>query len=255
MDEQDALGLAPQVVATGVDGGGKVADAGNVQLAGRYQVPASDRRLRWLMARPASVSPSPQSGWAPERCRAVWQHGRTEAAFAARPPALQGDIPPRAQRPPGLPPARGEAALHRGTGLMRCAAPLPRHTFLGNQVRHRATARGDHGNALLDQDEGAGDVGVDEIARPVDRPVDMGFGGEMHHDVGLVGLEAGPHHRGIGDVGADQMMTRMPQFVLRSQPMWSEIPRRRPELVSGPAGCHPVLFLTGKVRRIICATP
>ena len=59
--------------------------------------------------------------------------------------------------------------------------------------------------------ECAGDVGVDEIARPVDRAVDMRFGREIHHDVGAVGLEGGAHRRGIGDVGADQVMARVGQ--------------------------------------------
>ena len=42
---------------------------------------------------------------------------------------------------------------------------------------------------------GAGDVGLDEIARPVDRTVDMAFGGQVHHRIGLM-LGKNPVQRG-----------------------------------------------------------
>jgi len=63
----------------------------------------------------------------------------------------------------------------------------------------------------FEQDESAGNVGVDEVARPVDRAVHMGLGGEMHDEVGLVGGEELAHRRGIGDIGADQHMARIAQ--------------------------------------------
>ena len=90
------------------------------------------------------------------------------------------------------------------------------HLVGGDVVEAEAAAgglvqRGEPGAGGLEHDEGAGDVGVDEIARPVDRAVDMRFGGEMHHDVGPVRLEGGAHRRGIGDVGAEQMMARVRQ--------------------------------------------
>ena len=48
---------------------------------------------------------------------------------------------------------------------------------------------------------GAGDVGLDEIARPVDRPVDMGFGGQMHHRVGAVTRENPVQRGAVADIG------------------------------------------------------
>ena len=42
------------------------------------------------------------------------------------------------------------------------------------------------------------------VGRAVDRAVDVAFGREVHHRVGLVRREHLPHRRGVGDVGADQ---------------------------------------------------
>ena len=58
---------------------------------------------------------------------------------------------------------------------------------------------------------GAGDVGLDEGRRPVDRTVHMGLGGEMHHRVRPVPGEDGGDRRGIGDVGLLMHMPGMAQ--------------------------------------------
>lgn len=54
---------------------------------------------------------------------------------------------------------------------------------------------------LLQQREGANDIGLDEVARPVDRAVDMAFGGEMHDDVGPELGEERPHALAVADIG------------------------------------------------------
>ena len=48
---------------------------------------------------------------------------------------------------------------------------------------------------------GAGDIGFDEIAGAVDRAVDMAFGGEMHHPVGLMLPEHAIKGGAVADVG------------------------------------------------------
>ena len=65
------------------------------------------------------------------------------------------------------------------------------------------------------QDEGADDVGLDEVGRPVDRAVDMAFGRQMHHRVGIVGREHLAHRGGVGDVGLDQDMAVVPKTFLQ----------------------------------------
>ena len=57
---------------------------------------------------------------------------------------------------------------------------------------------------LLQQREGADDVGLDERGRAVDRAIDMALRREVHHRVGLMRREDLAHRGGIGDVGADQ---------------------------------------------------
>ena len=42
---------------------------------------------------------------------------------------------------------------------------------------------------LLQQCEGADDIGLNEFAGPIDRSIDMALGGEIHHRVGLILLE------------------------------------------------------------------
>ena len=53
---------------------------------------------------------------------------------------------------------------------------------------------------LLQQREGADDVGVDEFAGPVDRAVDVAFGREVHDGVGRVLIEQRPQRRAVADV-------------------------------------------------------
>ena len=56
----------------------------------------------------------------------------------------------------------------------------------------------------LEERRGADDVGADELARPVDRPVDVGFRREMEDRVRLKGRERLLHCLGIADVGDEE---------------------------------------------------
>ena len=49
--------------------------------------------------------------------------------------------------------------------------------------------------------EGPGDVGFNEIRRPVNRPVHMAFRGKVHHRIGAVGGENPVQRRAVTDVG------------------------------------------------------
>ena len=62
---------------------------------------------------------------------------------------------------------------------------------------------------FLQQHEGADDIGLQKLAGTVDRAIDMAFGREMHDHVGLEPLEGILHGRGIGDIGADELVARI----------------------------------------------
>ena len=53
---------------------------------------------------------------------------------------------------------------------------------------------------LLQQREGADDIGLDEFAGPVDRAVDMALGREVHHIARLVLIEQLPQRRPVADI-------------------------------------------------------
>ena len=57
--------------------------------------------------------------------------------------------------------------------------------------------------------EGSGDVGGDELARAVDRAVDVGFGGQVHDRLWLGGGEGPAHGLGIADIGLDEGEARL----------------------------------------------
>ena len=73
----------------------------------------------------------------------------------------------------------------------------------------------------LEQGEGAHDIGGDERRRSVDRAIDMAFGREVHHSVGLLRREDLAHRGGVGDVGTDQHVAvvgpRLLQRLLRGR--------------------------------------
>ena len=79
----------------------------------------------------------------------------------------------------------------------------------------RRRQRGVVAPRLVQQGEGADDVGLDERGRAVDRAIDVGLRREVHHRVGLVGREDLAHRGGIGDVGADQHVARMAACLLQ----------------------------------------
>ncbi len=56
----------------------------------------------------------------------------------------------------------------------------------------------------LEQVVGADDVGLDEVSGAVDRAVDVGFGGEVHHPIGAKVIKGGGHRGGIADVGLEE---------------------------------------------------
>ena len=56
------------------------------------------------------------------------------------------------------------------------------------------------GARRLEQRIGADDVGLDEGGRAVDRPVDVGFGGQMHHRTGPVLGEDAPQRGTVTDI-------------------------------------------------------
>jgi hypothetical protein len=62
---------------------------------------------------------------------------------------------------------------------------------------------------FLQQREGADDVGLDELAGPVDRAVDMAFGREIHHCVRLVCLEQFSQLVALADAGLLEGVARM----------------------------------------------
>ena len=73
----------------------------------------------------------------------------------------------------GEAPVRTEAAEDLVGAHMQEAEGLA----LGSAQAQQVVAR------RLEQNEGALDIGPDEIGRPVDRPVDMAFGGKVNHCV------------------------------------------------------------------------
>ena len=66
----------------------------------------------------------------------------------------------------------------------------------------------------VEHDERADDVRLDERARPIDRAVDVGLGGEVRDDVGV---EARERLRDLGllaDIGADEAVARVARHAL-----------------------------------------
>ena len=61
----------------------------------------------------------------------------------------------------------------------------------------------------LEQDIGADDIGVDEFGGPVDRSVDVTFGRQMHHRVGIEARKNLGDGRTIADIGAAELIARM----------------------------------------------
>src|SRR6516162_3976853 len=63
---------------------------------------------------------------------------------------------------------------------------------------------------LLEEGESADDVGMNEVARALDRTVDMALGRQIHHCVWSVLVEQPPECRPIADVHHFERVTRMP---------------------------------------------
>ncbi len=61
----------------------------------------------------------------------------------------------------------------------------------------------------LEQHIGADDIGVDELGRTIDRPVDVAFGGQMHDGVRIEVREDVSDAGAIADVGAAEAIPRM----------------------------------------------
>ena len=52
----------------------------------------------------------------------------------------------------------------------------------------------------LEQGVGAGDVGLDEAARPVDGPIHMAFGGQMHDRIGAMVSQDAVHRGAVANI-------------------------------------------------------
>ena len=61
----------------------------------------------------------------------------------------------------------------------------------------------------LEQDIGADDIGVDEFGGAVDRSVDVTFGREMHHRIGIEARKNLSDSQTIADIGAAELIARM----------------------------------------------
>ncbi len=62
---------------------------------------------------------------------------------------------------------------------------------------------------FLQQRERADHVGVNELAGPVDRAIDMALGGEIHHPMRLVAIEQGAQCRPIADIDLGECVARI----------------------------------------------
>ena len=60
----------------------------------------------------------------------------------------------------------------------------------------------------LQHDKGADHIGLNELARPVDRPVNMALGGEMGDDVRIKALDRASDRRSIADIDLQKPITR-----------------------------------------------
>ena len=69
----------------------------------------------------------------------------------------------------------------------------------------------------FEQYERADDVGLDERRRPVDRAIDMAFGGEVHHRARAMLGEELLEQRGIADVAVDENVSRFPGHGLEAR--------------------------------------
>ena len=64
------------------------------------------------------------------------------------------------------------------------------------------------GERRLEQRERADDVGVQEGGRPVDRAIDMAFGGQMDQPVRRKIAKRRGHSGAIGDIGVQEAIVR-----------------------------------------------
>jgi len=81
------------------------------------------------------------------------------------------------EKPEGRPPLLGQSAPVVARGLEQCECPH--------------------------------DIGLDELTGTVDRAVDVAFGGEVHHRIGLVLGQKRGHQRSIADVAMHEHVVRV----------------------------------------------
>jgi len=62
---------------------------------------------------------------------------------------------------------------------------------------------------LFEERVGARDIGLDEFARPVDRAVDMRFGGEMQHRIRLERTQQPGHDGAVANIAALKTVSRV----------------------------------------------
>ncbi|MCY1413779.1 hypothetical protein D9M71_292160 [compost metagenome] len=65
------------------------------------------------------------------------------------------------------------------------------------------------GAGRLQQGISADNIGVNELCRAIDRTVDMGLGSQVHDHLGLEALQHSADGSLVGDVGLDELVTRI----------------------------------------------
>src|SRR6266704_4959501 len=65
------------------------------------------------------------------------------------------------------------------------------------------------GPGFLEQSEGTDDVGLNKFRRPVDRAIDVAFGGEVNDRARGVFLEEPPHQSPVADIAVEEYVRRI----------------------------------------------
>jgi hypothetical protein len=159
--------------------------------------------------------------------QALDDHVRDQLLREVIGPVIVGAVRHHGRKIVGLVPRPHEVigrCLARGIGRVRrigrafgeqALRPERAVDFVGRHVQQTEAGAARRGEAspiaqrLLQQDEGTDDVGLDEFARTVDRTIDMAFGGQVHHEIGLVAIEQRANASAVADVDLGEGVARM----------------------------------------------